>query len=197
VPSRTPDQSVPSQGNLQTKTGDIPIGIEGGFGYGETESQESHSVAHAMVQTALHVVVPPPPPSPTVTSYAQHPYAQSTEIMSARPQHVRAAGQGSTSGSLSSLTNSQNAPGITSAGKRPLTADNNRSYTPDRAMAVPADRSFGTPVGRSSEDKVWTLEGPTAASSGGARVSGIGMPIMNDRARLSVLPQASVNRAPP
>lgn len=172
MPTPTANQipPMPTQGaDLQrqgTRTGDIPIGIEGGFGYEEAESQDSHSVAHAFVQTALHVPVPP--------QQRQQIIAQQTQALSSQTT-VNSYSQHSTT----------TIPAASS--KRPFTPE--RSYNPNQTMAIPGERG---PVGRSSEDKVWTLDGPNATST--QRGQGVGMPIMDDRARLAAVSPIGVKK---
>jgi hypothetical protein len=186
-PEYAPKVSSPTEGaDLQrqgTRTGDIPIGIEGGFGNAdyETESQESHSVSvfHATVQTAQHVPALPPishdihyrnSQAPSTTSFTQtSTYSRSSQAPSApqlRSQHSR--------------DDSQKGSGSTTLkiGTRAMTPDNARSYTPDRSMAV----------GRASEDKVWTLDGVGGvekARSPLGHAANVGVAIIDDRARLA------------
>ncbi|PVG01224.1 hypothetical protein CPB86DRAFT_120641 [Serendipita vermifera] len=201
-PEYAPNASPIGGADLQrqgTRTGDIPIGIEGGFGNAdyETESQESHSVFHATVQTAQHVPALPPishdiiyrnSQAPSTTSFTQtSTYSQSSQATSVpqlRSQHSR--------------DNSQMGSGSTAmkAGARAITPDNARSYTPDRSMAI----------GRPSEDRVWTLDGVSNADrvrSPLSHAANVGVAIIDDRARLAAtsgnartLPGRRISRVP-
>ncbi|KAG8816079.1 hypothetical protein FRC17_000471 [Serendipita sp. 399] len=155
-----------------TRTGDIPIAIEGGFNAGdsvENESYESHSVAYVGAATQVNVSSVAARNLPT-----QHPYQPPAPL-----QHVRNA---SAMGSNSSLT----ATVTGTSAKRAMTPDRGRVYTPDRTMAVPASER-GYASGRPSEDRVWTLEGVSAAPQRVASpMSNVGRPIMDDKARLAM-----------
>jgi hypothetical protein len=204
-------QTSVSGGGLQrqgTRTGDIPIGLDGGYGY-ESESQDSHSVAHAYVGTAQHVTVSSPTlPQPAST----RPLQQQQSFSPAQPQHhVQRDGQvGPTGSSNLGLPHGTTATG-TSA-KRAVTPD--RSYDPGRAVAVASGARGNTPTGvgpggqpawvsRVSEEssKTWGLDG--AHGSHGQEKTrqemgqglGLGRPIMDDRTRLAVGALGGANQA--
>ena len=191
--------SIGGTGGLQrqgTRTGDILIGIEGGAGFGgyDSESQDSHSVAHAFVSTAQHVVVSP---SSVITQpQAQPPAAlRQQPPQPPRPQHQGPVGStGSSNLGLPHSSTTVTGTGAAAAVKQAVTPDRGRAYDPGRAVAVSSGTRSNTPtrmgapawVGRSSEER----------SRGGVEGQGVvavGRPIMDDRARLAVGAGATAN----
>ncbi|KAG8849823.1 hypothetical protein FRB91_009594 [Serendipita sp. 411] len=163
-----------------TRTGDIPIALEGGFGAGDpvdNESYESHSQAYVGAATQVNVAASIARNQPPVNT---SPFAQQ---QASQVQHIR---NGSAMGSNSSLAATITNTSITTS-KRAVTPDRGRMYTPDRTMAIPAnDRGYA--VGRPSEDRVWTLDGvSSSAQRTGAPPGNVGRPIMDDRARLAAI----------
>ena len=188
-------------GGLQrqgTRTGDIPIGLDGGYtGAYDSESQDSHSVAHAYVSTAQHVAVTAGQPAQQANAYQrqQQQQQQQQESLQYRQNPPMGANGSSTSLGLPNSTTTG------TSSKRVGTPDRGRSYNPAGSMAVPGERSGSsaaqaqpTPawVGRSSEEssKTWGLDGVHGADK---MRTGLGRPIMDDRTRLA----AATAPAPP
>ncbi|KIM21566.1 hypothetical protein M408DRAFT_29471 [Serendipita vermifera MAFF 305830] len=203
----TTTQGSGNGANLQrngTRTGDIPIGIEQGYGNGyESESQDSHSVAHAYVNTAQHVAISPAQAQQNV--FQQHHQSITSQPPQRPGQHVHKTSNGSSNLGLPNSTTTG------TSSKRAVTPD--RAYNPAGSMAV-AGRSSGKDtgvpawVGRTSEEKTWGLDGAHGADkmrSAANATSALGRPIMDDRTRLAATapggnagqPTRRVSRVPP
>lgn len=192
-----------------TRTGDIPIGLDGGAGYGyESESQESHSVTHAYVGTAQHVTVSPTTISqPAASTRPLQQQQQQPSFSPPRPHHhIQRDGQmGSTGSQNLGLPHGSTVTG-TSA-KRAVTPDRGRSYDPGRAVAVSSGARSNTPtgmgaggqpawVGRVSEEssKTWGLDGAHGQEKM-RQGPGLGRPIMDNKTRLAMGAPGGVNQS--